>query len=191
MKFVDEAPISVQAGNGGKGCLSFRREKFVAKGGPDGGDGGDGGSVYLVADESLNTLVDYRYQPRYQAQNGDWNADDFITGEKTPGTYDAFGGSFGGPIVRDKLFFFGAYEGYRDERDERQSGNVPSTFTRNTAGAGNPPTNDFWNLWPLPNGSDDVPGATECQPLLRLPRSTWSPHRRCHCSPDGPGKRRE
>ncbi|AQQ68709.1 GTPase ObgE [Microbulbifer agarilyticus] len=82
MKFVDEAPISVQAGNGGKGCLSFRREKFVAKGGPDGGDGGDGGSVYLVADESLNTLVDYRYQPRYQAQNGEGGRGRNCTGAK-------------------------------------------------------------------------------------------------------------
>ncbi|GAA5525075.1 GTPase Obg [Microbulbifer aestuariivivens] len=70
MKFVDEAPIYVQAGKGGNGCLSFRREKFVEKGGPDGGDGGDGGSVYLLADESLNTLVDYRYQPRYKAESG-------------------------------------------------------------------------------------------------------------------------
>ncbi|MFC6634550.1 Obg family GTPase CgtA [Microbulbifer taiwanensis] len=70
MKFVDEAPIYVQAGKGGNGCLSFRREKFVEKGGPDGGDGGDGGSVYLQADDSLNTLVDYRYQPRYAAESG-------------------------------------------------------------------------------------------------------------------------
>lgn len=70
MKFVDEAPIFVAAGNGGNGCLSFWREKFVAKGGPDGGDGGDGGSVYLEADDDLNTLVDYRYQTKYRAQNG-------------------------------------------------------------------------------------------------------------------------
>ncbi len=71
MKFVDEAPIFVKAGDGGNGCLSFRREKYIAKGGPDGGDGGDGGSVYLIADENLNTLVDYRYQPKYRAQNGE------------------------------------------------------------------------------------------------------------------------
>jgi GTPase len=70
MKFVDEAAISVYAGNGGSGCLSFRREKYIAKGGPDGGDGGDGGSVYLVGDGDLNTLVDYRYQPKYRAKNG-------------------------------------------------------------------------------------------------------------------------
>ena len=70
MQFIDEASIRVQAGKGGNGCLSFRREKYVERGGPDGGNGGDGGSVYLVADEALNTLVDFRYQPSYQAQNG-------------------------------------------------------------------------------------------------------------------------
>ncbi|HKK23491.1 MAG TPA: GTPase ObgE, partial [Pseudohaliea sp.] len=71
MKFVDEATIRVSAGKGGNGCLSFRREKFVAKGGPDGGDGGDGGSVYLRADPSLNTMVDYRYQRAFRAANGE------------------------------------------------------------------------------------------------------------------------
>jgi GTP-binding protein len=70
MKFVDEAEITVEAGKGGNGCMSFRREKFIAKGGPNGGDGGDGGSVYLVGDSSLNTLVDFRFQPQYRAQNG-------------------------------------------------------------------------------------------------------------------------
>lgn len=70
MKFVDEAEITVEAGNGGKGCLSFRREKYIERGGPDGGDGGDGGSVYMQGDASLNTLVDFRFQPRYRAQNG-------------------------------------------------------------------------------------------------------------------------
>ncbi len=70
MKFVDEASISVHAGKGGNGCLSFRREKYVAKGGPDGGDGGDGGSVILVADDALNTMVDYRFVRTYRAENG-------------------------------------------------------------------------------------------------------------------------
>lgn len=70
MKFVDEALVTVEAGSGGRGCLSFRREKFIAKGGPDGGDGGHGGSVLLIGDDSLNTLIDYRYQPRYRAENG-------------------------------------------------------------------------------------------------------------------------
>ena len=70
MQFIDEATVYVHAGKGGDGCLSFRREKSVAKGGPDGGDGGDGGDVLLVADAALNTLVDFRYQPRYRAGNG-------------------------------------------------------------------------------------------------------------------------
>ncbi len=70
MKFVDEATIWVEAGNGGDGCLSFRREKFVPRGGPDGGDGGDGGSVYLVVDEGLNTLVDFRCARRFHGENG-------------------------------------------------------------------------------------------------------------------------
>ena len=70
MQFIDEATVTVHAGKGGDGCLSFRREKFVARGGPDGGDGGDGGDVVLVADSALNTLVDFRYQPRYRAGNG-------------------------------------------------------------------------------------------------------------------------
>jgi len=71
MKFVDEASIRVFAGKGGNGCLSFRREKYIAKGGPDGGDGGDGGSVILEADESLNTMVDYRFVRVHRAQNGE------------------------------------------------------------------------------------------------------------------------
>ncbi|GHB11672.1 Obg family GTPase CgtA [Modicisalibacter luteus] len=70
MQFVDEASIIVEAGKGGSGCLSFRREKYVPKGGPDGGDGGHGGSVYLIGDESLNTLIDFKYQRFYKAQNG-------------------------------------------------------------------------------------------------------------------------
>jgi GTP-binding protein len=70
MKFVDEASIQVDAGDGGNGCVSFRREKYIPFGGPDGGDGGDGGSVYLVGDEGLNTLADFRHQRKYRAQRG-------------------------------------------------------------------------------------------------------------------------
>ncbi len=70
MKFIDEAKILVQSGNGGKGCVSFRREKFVPKGGPDGGDGGDGGSVILVADSQKNTLVDLSYRRHHRAKRG-------------------------------------------------------------------------------------------------------------------------
>jgi len=71
MKFVDEATIEVTAGKGGNGCVSFRREKYVPKGGPDGGDGGDGGSVYIEGDDSLNTMIDYRYTRRFRADNGE------------------------------------------------------------------------------------------------------------------------
>jgi len=70
VKFVDEAIIKVQAGNGGDGCASFRREKFIPFGGPNGGDGGDGGNVWLVADEGLNTLIDFRHQRQFKAQRG-------------------------------------------------------------------------------------------------------------------------
>ena len=70
MKFIDEALIRVEAGDGGNGCASFRREKYIPKGGPDGGDGGDGGDVYLVADENLNTLIDYRFEKRFAAERG-------------------------------------------------------------------------------------------------------------------------
>ncbi|KPN72105.1 GTPase ObgE [Neisseria sp. 83E34] len=71
MKFIDEAKIEVAAGRGGNGAVSFRREKFVPRGGPDGGDGGRGGSVYAMADENINTLVEYRFVKRYQAKNGE------------------------------------------------------------------------------------------------------------------------
>jgi len=70
MKFVDEATIEVFAGNGGGGCVSFRREKYIPFGGPDGGDGGDGGSVILLGDASLNTMIDYRYTRKFRAEAG-------------------------------------------------------------------------------------------------------------------------
>lgn len=82
MKFVDEASITVEAGKGGNGCMSFRREKFIPKGGPDGGDGGDGGSVWVEADESLNTLIDYRFTRHYKAQSGEQGRGANCTGAK-------------------------------------------------------------------------------------------------------------
>lgn len=70
MKFVDEAAILAAAGDGGNGCVSFRREKYIPRGGPDGGDGGDGGDVWLLADENLNTLIDYRFEKNFRAERG-------------------------------------------------------------------------------------------------------------------------
>lgn len=70
MKFVDEAKIQIQAGNGGNGCASFRREKYIPRGGPDGGDGGNGGSVWLIGNEGLNTLVDFRHKRHFKAERG-------------------------------------------------------------------------------------------------------------------------
>jgi GTP-binding protein len=68
--FVDEIDIFVKGGDGGAGCVSFRREKYVPRGGPDGGDGGDGGSIYLEADPALTTLLDFHYQRHYHAPRG-------------------------------------------------------------------------------------------------------------------------
>ncbi|WP_372831074.1 Obg family GTPase CgtA [Pontibacterium sp.] len=82
MKFVDEVMITVEAGKGGNGCMSFRREKYIPKGGPDGGDGGDGGSVYFEASESLNTLVDFRFTRRFKADNGQGGMSRDCTGAK-------------------------------------------------------------------------------------------------------------
>ena len=81
MKFVDEATIKVHAGKGGNGCLSFRREKYIPHGGPDGGDGGDGGSVFLLAKEGLNTLIDFRYSRNFKAQNGQQGTSAECTGK--------------------------------------------------------------------------------------------------------------
>ena len=71
MKFVDEATISVTAGKGGNGCMSFRREKYIPRGGPDGGDGGDGGDVFFIGNSGLNTLADFRYTREYRAEHGE------------------------------------------------------------------------------------------------------------------------
>ena len=82
MKFVDEASILVVAGDGGNGCVSFRREKYIPKGGPDGGDGGDGGDVWMEADENLNTLIDYRFEKSFRAERGQNGASRDCTGKR-------------------------------------------------------------------------------------------------------------
>ncbi len=80
MKFVDEATIKVKAGDGGNGCVSFRREKYIEYGGPDGGDGGNGGNVYLVGDENQSTLADFRHVRQFEAQRGKNGASRNMTG---------------------------------------------------------------------------------------------------------------
>jgi GTP-binding protein len=87
MKFVDEATIHVQAGKGGNGSVSFRREKYIEFGGPDGGDGGDGGSVYLVGDSNLNTLADFRFTRRFKAENGEGGRGRNCTGKSGDDLY--------------------------------------------------------------------------------------------------------
>jgi GTP-binding protein len=87
MKFVDEASIRVEAGHGGSGCVSFRREKFIPRGGPDGGNGGDGGNVYLRVDEGTNTLADFRFRRRFKAVNGRGGAGKDRTGSSGDDLY--------------------------------------------------------------------------------------------------------
>lgn len=82
MKFLDQAKIYIKAGDGGKGCVAFRREKFIEFGGPNGGDGGDGGNVYFEAVENLNTLIDFRYQQHFKAQKGQQGMGSEMTGYK-------------------------------------------------------------------------------------------------------------
>lgn len=87
MKFVDEATIRVEAGTGGNGALSFRREKFIPRGGPDGGDGGDGGSVYLIGQEGLNTLADFRHTRVFRAEKGTKGGGSNCTGKSGKDLY--------------------------------------------------------------------------------------------------------
>ena len=87
MKFVDEVEIRVEAGDGGNGIVSFRKEKYIEFGGPNGGDGGDGGDVYLIADESLNTLIDYRFERFHRAKRGENGQSRDCTGKSSPALY--------------------------------------------------------------------------------------------------------
>lgn len=87
MKFIDEANIRVEGGAGGNGCVSFRREKFIPLGGPNGGDGGDGGSVYLIVAPELNTLVDFRYKRVFRAERGQHGMGSDCTGRSGADTY--------------------------------------------------------------------------------------------------------
>jgi GTP-binding protein len=147
MKFVDEATIHIAAGDGGSGCVSFRREKFVPRGGPDGGDGGDGGSVFLIADESINTLVDFRYQRRFQAQRGENGRGRNCTGKKGDdlmvrvpvGTaiYDIDTEELIGDVVspgQSVMVAQGGWHGIGNARFKSSTNRAPRQFTPGTAG---------------------------------------------------------
>ena len=147
MKFVDEATIRVEAGKGGDGCLSFRREKFIPRGGPDGGDGGDGGSIYLVVDEGLNTLVDFRHARLFRAENGKPGMGREKIGKsgkdlliKVPvGTlvYDDDTDELIGDMVSDEeqlLVARGGYHGLGNTRFKSSTNRAPRQTTKGTAG---------------------------------------------------------
>jgi GTP-binding protein len=147
MKFVDEATITVQAGNGGSGCVSFRREKYIPFGGPNGGDGGDGGSVYLLADEGLNTLSDFRHTRRFAADNGKSGQGNNCTGHggedrivPVPvGTliYDDETGELIGDLTRagEKLLVAqGGFHGLGNTRYKSSVNRAPRQFSKGSPG---------------------------------------------------------
>ena len=147
MKFVDYATIRVEAGKGGDGCLSFRREKFIPKGGPDGGDGGDGGSVYLIVDEGLNTLVDFRHDRLYRAKNGQPGMGRERIGKKAEhlyvkvpsGTlvYDDDTDELIGDLVTDAqelLVAQGGFHGLGNTRFKSSTNRTPRKTTKGTPG---------------------------------------------------------
>ena len=147
MKFVDEAVVRVEAGDGGNGAVGFRREKFIPKGGPDGGDGGDGGSVYLVATENVNTLVDFRYQSVHRAQRGQNGMARNCTGRKgedclvpvPPGTLvtEAETGEVLGELVKageQLLVAQGGFHGLGNTRFKSSINRTPMQATKGTPG---------------------------------------------------------
>lgn len=147
MKFVDEASIRVEAGKGGNGCVSFRREKYIPFGGPDGGDGGDGGGIILVADSNLNTLVDLRYQRLYRAQHGESGKGRNCTGKKGDsltlhlpvGTviHDEDTGEVLGDLVEDTqqlLVAKGGFHGLGNTRFKSSTNRAPRQSSNGTPG---------------------------------------------------------
>ena len=147
MKFVDEAKITVEAGNGGHGCVGFRREKYVPLGGPDGGDGGDGGSVYLVVASNMNTLVDFRYHSVYQAEAGGKGMGRNRTGKsgedcyiRVPGgtlVFDLETGEQIGDLVKEGgsiLVAQGGFHGLGNTRFKSSTNRSPRKATNGTPG---------------------------------------------------------
>lgn len=147
MKFVDEATISVNAGKGGDGCLSFRREKNIPRGGPDGGDGGDGGSIYMMVDKGMNTLADFRHHRRFRAANGRPGMGKERSGNKgedlyikvPSGTlvYDDDTDELIADMVRDEsceLVARGGFHGLGNTRFKSSVNRAPRKITRGTPG---------------------------------------------------------
>ena len=147
MRFVDEAEIRVEAGDGGNGKASFRREKYIPLGGPDGGDGGDGGSVYLVATENVNTLVDFRYHSVHRAQRGENGGSKDCTGKKgedcfipvPPGTivYEANTGEKIGDMTKpgqQLLVAKGGFHGLGNTRFKSSINRAPQQTSKGSPG---------------------------------------------------------
>jgi GTP-binding protein len=147
MKFIDEAEIEVRAGDGGNGCISFRREKYIPMGGPDGGDGGDGGSVLLEADEGMNTLIDFRHQRRFIAERGENGRGNNCRGKSgedlvvkvPPGTivYEADTGELLGDLVRHGqrlVVAQGGYHGLGNTRFKSSTNRTPRQSKPGTPG---------------------------------------------------------
>jgi len=147
MKFVDEVTIRIVAGNGGNGCVSFRREKYIPRGGPDGGDGGDGGSVYLIGDSSLNTLVDFRHTRRFAAERGAGGSSKNCTGKGGDDLYipvpvgtavmdDGTSEALGDIIKEDQTLLVaqGGYHGLGNVRFKSSVNRTPRQSTKGTPG---------------------------------------------------------
>ncbi|MFO1424572.1 MAG: GTPase ObgE [Candidatus Competibacteraceae bacterium] len=147
MKFVDEVTIRVEAGDGGDGCVNFRREKYIPFGGPDGGDGGDGGSVWLQADPELNTLADYRFTRRFRAEHGQKGMGANCTGRSGAdltvvvpvGTvaHDADTGELIGDLVEPGqrlLVARGGFHGLGNTRYKSSTNRAPRQFKPGTPG---------------------------------------------------------
>ncbi|ART83091.1 GTPase ObgE [Oceanisphaera profunda] len=147
MKFVDEAQIQVEAGDGGNGCVSFRREKYIPNGGPDGGDGGDGGDLYMLADTNLNTLIDYHFERFHRAERGENGRSSNCTGKrgqdlviKVPvGTRakDEMTGEILGDLTRDGqklLVAKGGFHGLGNARFKSSVNRAPRQKTNGTPG---------------------------------------------------------
>jgi GTP-binding protein len=147
MKFVDEAQVRVEAGDGGNGTIGFRREKFIPLGGPDGGDGGNGGSVYLVGMENMNTLVDFRYQSVYRAQRGQNGMARNCTGRKGDDAFvsvplgtrvsDSETGEILGELVKEGetlLVAQGGFHGLGNTRFKSSVNRAPQIASKGSAG---------------------------------------------------------